>query len=215
MKGQTQALTAILITTVTIAAISAAYVWGTPLLEKRESKSELNNIEEDVMNLHSSIISTSKSGSGTTNKVELSLGDGELTVNESQDYIEIEVASIDPPYPAGTWTLIKGSNLQNLSIVNAGKYGIKGRDLPGVVAVKALSSTQNAIIRYRVDFRNMRTDSPASVERIDLKSRGSTRASGDIRILLSNRGTERDSNAIISGSKKLDRVRKVVEVDIQ
>lgn len=212
MKGQTQALTAVLITLVTIGAISAAYVWGTPLLEKRESQSQLQTTEQNVLQLYDSIISVSNGGTGTAKETRINVPEGTLTINEEKDYIQIEAESADPPYAANTWTLLRGSSLQNTTMVNAGSYGIKERDLPGVVAVNVPSA--GSLARYRIDFRNIMVSQPSKIERIDLKTNGGNKASGDISLLISNNGIETDSNVNI-GSENLDVERKIIEVNIQ
>lgn len=213
MKGQTQALTAVLITFVTVGAISAAYIWGTPLLEKREAQSQLETTEQNVLQLHNSIISVSNGGSGSAERVSLSISDGSLTINEEKDYIQIEVSSANPPYPAGTWTVLEGNSLQNTTVVGAGNYGIKNRDIPGIVAVE-VPSAQSSLVRYRIDFRNMLTTQPSKIERIDLRTSGGSRTDGDTTLLITNDGVETESNVNI-GSENLDKEKKVILVEIQ
>ena len=51
MKGQTQAVTAVMITGVVIGAVASAYVWGVPLVEKRQSQADLQQIESKAVSL--------------------------------------------------------------------------------------------------------------------------------------------------------------------
>ncbi|MFB6291916.1 MAG: hypothetical protein ABEI58_00820 [Candidatus Nanohaloarchaea archaeon] len=215
MKGQTQALTAVLITSVTIGAIATAYVWGTPLLEKRQSKAQLEKVERQVFDLHNSIISVARSGKGTTSKTTLEIENGRLRIDENLDYIQIFTNAESAPYPPGSWTLIKGKSLQNLSI-GSGSYGLKSQDLPGVVAVKAAAGAGRSVVTYKVEFRNLYVTDPAgnSLSKIDIQTSGRQSATGETTLIISNEGVARDRVKVSTG-EKIPRTKTVVEIDIQ
>lgn len=216
MKGQTQALTAVLITTVTVGTVATAYVWGTPLLEKRQSKAQLDQMERDIMDLREEIVSVSQGGTGTTAELTLSVPDsGRIEIRPEKDYIDITAQTSAPPYPAGTWTLLKGSSLQNLTI-GTGSYASKSSDLPAVVAVRAASGAGATVVTYRVETRNLYSDTPTGpqLEKVDLTSVGRTTATGETTLLLSNEGTDRESIEVATG-ETLPRKTTEVSVDIQ
>lgn len=220
MKGQTPAVTAVLITTVIVGSVATAYVWGTPLLEKRQGQADLQGVENNAVQLHSKILSVSNSGSGTTERIEFnSQSDAELRVNEEEDYITITTEAQQSPYPRGSWSLIKGKSLQNLSFGN-GDYGIETDDLPGVLAVRPSGSAENTVLRYQIEFRNILADTTTGqrLQKIDIRSQGQTRALDDATLLISNRGTELDlgdQRVEVSSGEKLERTRTLVEIDIR
>ena len=207
MKGQTQALTTVLITTIIVGAIAAGYTWGTPLLEKRESQASLNNLERDVVRLYSAMNNVADSGKGSARSIDLEIDSGGVNIAEDEDYLEIRTNSPNSPYPDGVWKLLRGSSMQNLSI-GTGLYGIKGNDAPGVVAVKS----QGSSIVYRIEYRNLKGSS--NLEKIDIRSVGSRRANGDVEIVVRNTGLETDSD-YRSGGQTFNRRRTVLEVDIK
>lgn len=215
MKGQTQALTAVLITSVTIGAVATAYIWGMPLLEKRQSQAAFNEVERGVFNLHDSITSVSRSGPGTQTEIELTVEDGRIEIVPDQDYISVTSDAQNPPYPPDVWTLIRGQSLQNLT-VGTGDYAVEGEDLPGVVAVKTASGAGASVVEYRVEFRNMYTTTPTGAElrKIDLVSTGRTTATGDSTIILSHDGTAEDQVTLSTG-EQLPRTKTMVNMDIQ
>lgn len=215
MKGQTQALTAVLVTTVTVGAVSTAYVWGTPLLEKRQSQAELNKVEKEVFELYNDINSVSSSGAGTTSSTSLEISDGRIEVKPEKDVIEIHTTSSSSPYPGETWTLLKGDSLQNLTI-GTGSYGIKGEDKPGVVAVKAASGAGSTSITYRIEFRNLLTQTPGDAElrAVDIQATGRKSATGETRLLISNQGKKTDRVGVSTG-ETFDRTKTVIDVDIK
>ena len=212
MKGQTQALTTILITTVTIGAIASAYVWGTPLLEKRQDKAEIDQLERSVFELNDEVRSVSSGGSGKSSRVTLSISNGEIMINEDRDYIQITTDAQDSPYPE-IWSLVRGKTRQNLSI-GSGDYALYGSDEPVVLAAKDSGSSGSLTqIMYRIETRNMKRGD-SNLNKIDLKSVGRTKSNGETTLILTNRGTETDSNVNIDG-KTMQRTRTVVEVDLQ
>ena len=218
MKGQTQAVTAVMITGVIVGAVASAYVWGVPLIDKRQGQAEINSLESSIVGLEQSILSVSRSGQGDSDEVTLSLDNGEVMVNESGNYIDITTYSESAPYPSGSWRLIRGQSRQGLSI-GAGDYGIQGENTAGVVAVRKASEA-NSAVNYRVEFRNLRTNTPSGPELrlVDLKSIGASEASGDVTLVFENKGRGTDAGGDgfeLSTGEKIDRQRTVMGVDLR
>lgn len=192
--GQTQAVTAIIITGITLAAVSATYVWGTPILEKRQSQQQLVQTEQQVQQFYNSVNSISNSGEGTTERVTLDFSSGvDIYANETGNYVEFSKQASSSPYARGTWFLLEGERLQGLSI-GEGTYGQNGQDRPGVVAVKAEGSN-NVVLNYRVEFRNLYVDSSSGemLRQVDLQVQGGDQATGATDVVISNQGTETDT----------------------
>lgn len=220
MKGQTPAITAVLITTVIVGSVATAYVWGTPLLEKRQGQADLQTVESNTVQLHNKILEVSSSGSGTTDRVSFSSqSDTELRIDEDRDIITITTEADTSPYPRDSWSLIRGKSLQNLTF-GTGDYGIKTSDLPGVLAVRSTGSGATTVLRYQLEFRNLLADTPTGqrLEKIDLRLTGQSRAVNDATLIISNEGTELDTGnerVEVSSGQRYERTRTVVEVDIR
>ena len=224
MKGQTQAVTATLVTTVIIGSVATAYVWGVPLLEKRQSQTDLQSVEEDAINIYETIESVSNGGSGTAEEVSLSppgdsSGEYRVLVDPSNNYVEITTSASNPPYPLETWTLVRGRSLQNITFGD-GDYGISGQDEPGVVGVRPVGASEGSLITYRTEFRNMETQVSTGdrLNKIDLQVQGQRQATGETTLVFSNQGTEFDTGEDqlkLSTNETMDRERSVVEVEIR
>mgnify|MGYP006914273335 CR=1 FL=1 len=212
VKGQTQAVTAVMITGILIGTVAAVYVWGTPLLEKRQSQAELNQVENDVVSLGNSIESVANSGSGAASESNIRISEGEVFVNETGNYIEVTSFSQNPPYPTEAWRIIDGSNLQGLTI-GAGDYGIQGQDTPGVVAARATQGGTESQIRYRIEFRNLFDSGDDEMSYIDINSAGSPRITGETSLSVSNQGIERDEFALETG-ENVDREKTELRVTL-
>lgn len=217
--GQTQAVTAIIITGITLAAVTATYVWGTPILEKRQSQQQLVQTEQEVQQLYSSINSISDSGQGTTERVTLEFSSGvDISANETGNYIQFSRQASSSPYARGTWFLLEGERLQGLSI-GEGTYGQNGQDRPGVIAVKAEGSN-GVTLNYRIEYRNLYVDTSSGpmLSQTDLQVQGGNRATGETTVILSNQGTETDAgtDAVETETgETLNRERTVVSVEFR
>lgn len=215
MKGQTQAVTAVMITGIMVGTIAAVYVWGTPLLEKRESQTQVDQVESDVLGLKDEIQSVSNAGENSGGEVIVRVSDGNIRINEDENYIEITSFADTNRYPQGTWRLLDGNNLQGLSFAS-GDYGIIGQDSAGVVAVR--SAGDSGRIRYRVEFRNLLDErfEGTQIEQVDLQASGAEESSGETTISLVNQGSELDENGFeLQTGEKVDQIRTVVEVNLK
>ncbi len=210
-RGQTQALTMVLITTITLGGVSVAYIWGTPLIEKQQGKAELQDLETSVENLRSAILQTANEGG--SQEVLINTRDGRIEVNPEQDYIDIFTNTPGAPYAPGGWILLNGNERQNLSIA-AGNFSLKGETVQGVIAVKTAAGGGSSVVQYRIEFRNMKTEGEPRMEAIDLISKGRETASGEVRLNIASEGQSR-SNLEIPGLGDLSLTRKKVAVDIR
>lgn len=203
MKGQAQAVTAVLITSVVVGAIATSYTWGVPLLEKQQSQAELERTEENTLGLYNQIVEVSESGEGTTTRFDLGQGisgeDMRISLEPSKNYIDIRISNPNPPYPTDTWTLIKGNNMQNLS-AGEGAYGRQSANLPGGVLVRPVGAPDSSLITYRVEFRNLLSQTPSGTQlsRINLSAEEGTSSADSNTVLISNQGTswERGNDAV-------------------
>ncbi|WP_414838166.1 hypothetical protein ACK3SF_02080 [Candidatus Nanosalina sp. VS9-1] len=220
-KAQIQAVTVVLLTGLTVGVASVVYVWGEPILDKRESQVGLDSVEQDVLTLREEILRVSEAGEGAAANVEMDGGESDfdiemIRVEDSIDYIDIVVDASESEYPDGRWTLLKGDNQRNLSISNTGDYVLEGEDEQSVLLVRP----QSSVITYRIEFRNIYSENAegAPVEKIDLISRGGDVSSGGAEVYVTNTGTEVDTGEdglTLSSGQTLDRSRTEIEVDLR
>lgn len=227
-KGQTPAVTAVLITSVIVGSVATAYVWGAPLLEKQQAEADLESTKNDALEIRSSIVQIAESGG--QDRIELELdrqGENvELNVNEEKDFIEITANTQRSPYPLDTWTLLEGKSFQNLTF-GSGSFGLKGTDLPGVVGVRPVGGPDSSIVTFRIEFRNLKVPSDSvnnyeslkpKLTKIDLETAGRQEASSDSTLIISRQGTEEDrgdDRVEVDTGETLSRDRTVVDVDIR
>lgn len=212
MKGQTQAVTAVMITGIVMGGIGTAYLWGVPMLEKRQVEQDVTSTEEDVLNLRDEIESVSQRGSGASSSVTIDADT--ITVDNEDEYIQI-TNQLDQSAEQGfTWSLLDGEGYQNLSWTT-GATAIEGEDTPGVVAFQSVAGEGSSEITYRVEFRNMCSESTGEVSKVDLEADGQTRASGSTTITLTNDGEEVSNTVISDGACEGRTTRSTTQVSVQ
>lgn len=212
MKGQTQAVTAVMITGIVMGGIGTAYLWGVPMLEKRQVEQDVTSTEEDVLTLRNEIESVSQKGSGASSSVTIDADS--ITVDTEDEYIQI-TNQLDQSAEQGfTWSLLKGSSFQNLSI-GAGSYGMQGDDLPGVVAFQSIAGEGSSEITYRVEFRNMCSESTGELSKVDLQSGEQPRASGSTTITVTNNGEEENNVVVDRGACEGRTTITGTQIDVQ
>lgn len=217
-KGQIGAVTVVLLTGLVVGGASIVYVWGEPLLDKRDSGNQLDNVERLVLDVRDEIQRVDRAGRGATAEIPLQIDTEDYNVNlarlnASNDYIEIVVEGGEFPYPQDSWTLLDGENMRNLSI-SGGDYVLEGEDKGGVVLVR----TSSQVATYRIEFRNLYSENgDVPLEKIDLKERGST-VTGAGSIYLNNQGDVVNSGSdglTVSSGQTLDRELTEIQVEMR
>lgn len=214
MKAQTQAVTAVMMTGILIGGIVSAYLFGVPMVEKRQNRAEVQQLESSVLEVEEKIDSVAKSGKGVSDSVEVSLESGDVFINSTGNYIDIEAVAPDVSY-SSDWSFLKGRSRQGLTI-GAGDYGERGEHHRGIVAVRSLSA-EGSLVRYRIEFRNMNTSTPSGPELrlVDIEDSGVQEASGQFTLDFTNEGRKRDQNYQLSTGGQINRLRTVIEVEVR
>ncbi|AOV94810.1 hypothetical protein AQV86_02690 [Nanohaloarchaea archaeon SG9] len=182
------------------------------MLEKRQVEQEVTTTEEDVLNLREEIESVSQRGSGASSSV--SIDADTITVNNEDEYIQI-TNQLDQSAEQGfTWSLLDGQGYQNLSWTT-GVAAIEGEDTPGVVAFRSVAGEDSSEITYRVEFRNLCSESSGEVSKVDIESDGQTRASGSTEITFTNDGEEVSNTVIPDGACEGRTTRTSTQIGIQ
>lgn len=217
-KGQIGAVTVVLLTGITVGVASVVYVWGEPLLDKRESGNQLDNVERMVLDIRDEVQRIDQAGEGATGEIPLNLDTEDYSINivrlnSTNDYIDVVVEGGEFPYPEDSWTLLKGKNMRNLSI-SGGDYVLKGEDEGGVVLVR----TSSQVATFRIEFRNLYSENQeVPLEKSDLVERGST-VTGSGSIYLSNDGkvVNRGSDGLtVSTGQTLARELTKIQVEMR
>lgn len=204
-------------------SVASVYVWGVPLLEKRQSQANVDTFEQSAVGVYNTIVDVRDGGQGETGSATVSFQNigaqvRSVEINETLDYIDVEIeATSDIPYPANIWSPVSGRSMQNVSVFS-GDYAQGSRDQPGVVIAKP-AGTSSQVVTYRIEFRNLLRETASAqgkiLERVDLVATGATESAGPTTLRFSNQGTEMDTGndaVVTSDGQRYERRRTVIRV---
>ncbi|MDY6776897.1 MAG: hypothetical protein SVQ76_02215 [Candidatus Nanohaloarchaea archaeon] len=190
-RGQSQVLTAVLLGGILVAGVSAAYIWGLPILRKNQ---DVNNAEKSLSDLEelASAISTVASQGGSRT-VTIKLADGSIRVNTDNETITYRTLTQGAYVSTQEWVPLNENDMQgvNRSTGLPGEgYGIRGVDKP-VLLVGQAEKTSNAFMTvYRIVSRMMFEPNTGQSYRIDLVQNGNLQASTGTREVTIRRGEQ-------------------------
>lgn len=107
MKGQSEALTPILLTGIMIAVVSAAYLWGMPLIQKNKDTVYLKRSETFMNELSNKIKFVANNGGKSTIYFNIP---GTFRFFPDQDYIEINLTTDGTIYSVGGTVYFVGNS---------------------------------------------------------------------------------------------------------
>ena len=142
MKGQVEPITLILISSVIVSLVGAAYFWGIPIIQKRSTIADFTSGTNFILALNDKIVAIANSGGGTGTITipkgfvrAISHDDGGPNANS----VIYEILVDQPMIVTGQEIPIKSSNTQEV--------GTFGENEPRVITVKQESSgTQYKLI---------------------------------------------------------------------
>ena len=208
IKGVSTIIAAVLIVTIAVGSTSSAYIWGKPLIQKRQEASitekVLNQFSQSNLNSLPKIIEDVANNRGVRSFTIQA--NGIWTFNEAEDSIEFTFPSktaniaVDTTNPI---SLTSGVQCTGASPANSPSpaLGVLGSDSASVVCVSATRGTDFFIIKYKVWFRELDDNpfSPTQGFKIDLvQDAGLASSSGNtIKVTFDS------SNQQLIGSKTL------------
>lgn len=177
MKGISTVISAALIIAIALGLTSTAYIWGTPLIEKRQEASiterVFNQFSQTNQNSLPKVIEDIANSRGVRSFTVNA--DGLWLLNENEDSIEFSFSSKTANVAADTQnsiSLTPGVQCTGSSPSDSPSppTGTLGQDSSSVVCVRAITSGDSFTITYKIWFRELSDNpfSPAQRFRIDL-----------------------------------------------
>lgn len=178
-KGQTQLITAVLLTGIMITLVVMAYIWGIPLIEKQKDNVKINNMEDFFLELNNKIQSVAKNGGKEKIKNFKLSGTMKFIKNGFNDNISAEFETTAKILATGINIYLVGSKTQNPPV---------GKE-PGVVKTYVEKSGNKYNVNMDLYYRNLTTAD--DIYKIDLVSSGKrTIGSGEHSIIVEEAGSD-------------------------
>lgn len=220
-KAQVEPLTAALITGLVLATVTGVYVWGSPLLDKRDAEADLVGLENEVIEIYNSIFSIQESGQDASTVLEMDFSEEtQLTISEGENSLIIESEAEESVYPGDArFTLLGGIGEVDPETGDDIEYGIEGIDEPGTVMVDTVSAAESQIIEYEMTFNKLYTQTQqgeilreTKIETTDEGMMGQ----GEMELVMTNKGVEvEEEGETLSSGQVVDLHRHIVEIIVQ
>lgn len=141
MKGQEQAVTAILLSGILIGIVGSVYLWGLPLIQKNKDVSLLQSSEQFMKTLDSKIKTVANTGGRDQLKITAS---GIVKIDASPDgwIIQLDADTQGTIYATGAEIPLKNSTC-------TASEGTWGSDDAGILCVKSVKLDEN---KYRTSY---------------------------------------------------------------
>lgn len=195
VKGQSQVLTAVLLGGILVAGMSAAYVWGLPILQKNQ---DVNNAERSLADMKelSRAVSDVAAGSGSRT-VEVNLADGALNVDTDDEMITYRTLTQGAYVSTRIWVPLNENDIQGVNRTTgqpSDGYGIRGVDEPALLVGKAEQSSSAFTSIYRIVMRPLLESNTGQTYQVDLVQDGNLQASsGQHTVVLRSGDRETDT----------------------
>lgn len=183
MKGQQEALTAILISGILISVVGSVYFWGLPMIQKNMDVSTLENSESFVKTVNDKIKYIANNGGRDQVRITVP---GTVTFDGGK--IELSVETKGTIY--ATSALIPFG--KNDCTAQEGSWGINDPETLCVTSVKL--SDQKYLTKYDVNYIELKT---SGIKSYQIELTGPTSSGGTDHVInIENKGTEEDINLI-------------------
>ncbi|MBI2543057.1 MAG: hypothetical protein HYW24_02645 [Candidatus Aenigmarchaeota archaeon] len=160
-KAVSEIIAAVLIVTITIGLTSTAYIWGKPLIEKRQEATTTERVYNKLSQTNENSLSKTIEDVANNRGIKTFTidADGIWTLDETNDYItfsfpsktsNIAVTTTPISFTAGVQCVIDGGK-----IVPSPVNGTSGQDSPSVVCAKAVRQGDVFVITYTIIFREI------------------------------------------------------------
>lgn len=145
--AQAEIVTVVLLTGVFIASISAVYIWGVPLIEKRQSSSEINAADMLIRDIEKIVLEVALSEGTAQKTISLNLK-GPLELNSNTNSINYIIETGHSIYPS-TGTLLN-------DWLSPEQAGVLGSNKPGVISAKSeVLEAGNFRTTYTITYREL------------------------------------------------------------
>lgn len=198
--GQSQVLTAVLLAGIIVAGITAAFLWGIPLLQKNQDVNEARKTLDSLRTVAQSVTSVGQEGGSRQETVPL--GNGIIDVNTENDTITYIATTRGAYVSTRNWTPLNEDDMQGVpDTIFADGHGVRGIDRPGVLVGQATPADNKFTTVYRIVFRPLKDPNGDQTHQIDLVQNGNLRSSSGQAQLIFQRGqTQSRPGAGVDGS---------------
>lgn len=168
MKGQTNAISIILVTGIVVGLVGTAYFWGLPLIEKRSTITKFTTAETFAKKLNEKIIDIANSDSGHKT---LDIPFGAIKVvpyspGEESNYILFEFEVSQPLVLNSSIVYLEEATFEDVT----SEVGVFGISSPSVLSMESEPFGDEFKIKIKIQYRELDSSDPRKGYKIVLDS---------------------------------------------
>lgn len=176
-SGQSQVLTAVILGGIMISAITAAYIWGLPILQKNQDVNTIEGTLNDLRSVSDAISTVAQEGGARS--ATINLGKGIVQIDPVNDTITFRSTTRGAYVSTNDWVPLNENDLQGVpGTAYADSYGIRGTDSLGVLAGKSRRVRDGFLTTYKIAFRPLKDPNSKQTYKVDLVKNGKMHAAG-------------------------------------
>src|SRR3989338_2683566 len=168
MKGQQEALSAVLISGILIGVVGSVYFWGIPLIQKNKDNSILDTSEAFMASLDQKIKFVANNGGSDVLVIKVP-----GIVRFDGRRVELTISTDGTLYAVDSEIPLGRTSTSTLKSDADGEYGTWGVDDPVLFNVKSSEISENSYLtKYTLDYVELRNDKTLKDYKIDLQGGG-------------------------------------------
>ncbi len=152
-KAQAEVISALLIVGITVAAVSVAYLWGVPIIQKGQSTSQIREAEALMTDIENAIADVVQNGGQRSIDLKLQ---GFFEISEDDNSIKYSIISKKAGVARTEWVPLNDDETFGVSGTNQSQnIPIYGTDKDGVIMAKASQLEDSYAVDYRLAYREL------------------------------------------------------------
>lgn len=183
VKAQTEVISALLILGITIAAVSVAYLWGVPIVQKGQSTSQIQNAESLMNQLEKGISEVVQNGGQKSLLLNLQ---GPLEISEEENMIKYSIPSKKAGVARTEWVPLNEDETFGIAITPQNKsIPVYGSDKEAVIIAKTNILGDSFIVDYVLVFREVDDLNTREGKITNITAAGNNKASeGSVKLMI-------------------------------
>lgn len=183
-KAQTEVISALLIIGITIAAVSVAYMWGVPIIQKGQSTNQITDAESMMNEIEKAISDVVQNGGQKTISLRIQ---GNFEILEDENTIKYTIITKMPGIARTEWVPMNEDETFGIAGTNQSQsIPIYGSDKDRVLIAKADVFGDAYTIDYKLVYREVDDLNNKNGYITSISAAGNNKASaGDIRLSIS------------------------------
>lgn len=199
-KAQTEIISALLIAGITIGAVSVAYLWGVPVIQKGQSTNQIQEAESLMSDIDKAVADVMANGGQRSLNLNLA---GALEVSEEENSIKYIIFSKKAGVARTEWVPLNEDDTFGIIGINQSQgIPIYGRDKDAVLVAKSSVLGDGFVIDYRLAYREVDDLNTKEGMITLLSAAGNNKASGgNAKLTISKEPEEISASRSLLGGK--------------